>query len=274
MPRRLRAIFSQVRSWSLILLIGGLALTLGVWGDVNSASHPHSVYQHLVVIVGIIGLTVGGAMLASALVAGLVTKQVLGVKIRDLVEALRGPSPLARKNQRLDIRLEREGEQIHVNATHEFELESDSAYPRSLPVRIYTDVGSDGGFERIVVDGHTLPTPALEKLVDRIDGKEQFKEKYRFCPGRKRKFEIQTYGHFRLDDRLIWTVEHVSRDFTVSILDKRKAAKVCEVKVNHHRSDEIDTNAWQPLHEGQDLKFNFLGEVLPYQGFELRWSAS
>jgi hypothetical protein len=271
--RHLRALRSQVRSWLRILFVGGLALTVGVYCDVRSASHPHGFDQHAVVVVGIVGLTVGAAMLASALVAGLVTRQVLGVKIRDLVEALRGSSPLVRKNQRLYIRIDRDDQRIHVSARHEFELESDSTFRRTLPVRIYTDVGIDGGFDKIVVDGRTLDRPELEceKLVQPRDGKAQFEEKYRFSPGRKRKFEIHTYGHFRLDDRLIWTVEQVSRDFAVSIIDTRKVPTVCKVKVNHHRSDEIDTEAWHPSHEGQYLKFDFLGEVLPYQGFELRW---
>lgn len=210
-------------------------------------------------------------MLASALVAGLVTRQVLGVKIRDLVEALRGSSPLARKRQRLDIRIDRADQQIHVSAKHEFELESDSTFPRTIPVRIYTDVGSDGGFDKVVVDGQTLDGPELANLVKPMEGKKQFEERYRFGAGQKHKFEIHTYGHFRIDDRLIWTVEQVSRDFTVSILDTRKAPQACKVKVNHHRSDEIDTETWHPSHEGRDLKFDFLGEVLPYQGFELRW---
>lgn len=249
-------------------------MALGVYCDIRSTNHPHGFGQHAIVIVGVVGLTVGGAMLASALVAGLVTKQVLGVKIRDLVEALRGPSPLARKHQRLYIRIERAQHGIHVSARHEFKLESDSTYPRKLPVRIYTDVGSDGGFEKIVVDEATFDGTTLNDLVERKDGKEQFEKKYWFSPGQKREFEIHTFGHFRPDDRLIWTVEQVSRDFTVSILDMRKAPTACDVKVNHHRSDEIDTGAWYPTHEGHDLKFNFLGEVLPYQGFELRWSDS
>lgn len=214
-------------------------------------------------------------MLASALVAVLVSRQVLGVNLHDLVEALRGPSPLARTAQKLCLKLEQDcddDQQIYVSAIHEFDLETDSAYIRRLPVRIYTDVGMDGGFVSIIVDGAPLVGADLEKCLESREGKEQFEKMYCFRPKRALRFQIRTFGKFRREDRLIWTVEQVSRDFEVSIVDARGSDGKCEVKINHHRRGEIDKGQWLESDDARKLKFNFLGEVLPYQGFELCWS--
>ncbi len=246
----------------------------GVGASLETVSHPHGFGEHAVAVAGIIGLAVGGSLLASAVVAWVVSRRVLGINVRDAVEALRGSSPLARVNQRLNIRLMREGDEVRVSAKHEFELESGSTYMRRLSVRLYTDVGRGGGFSSIVEPGNgILNGSQLAQFVAPVEGKAQFAKKYWFWPGQALKFEIHTFGYFRLHDRLIWTVEHISRDFSVVIVDARAASAPCEVKVNHHRRAEIaEKKRWNNgAADGPELSFDFLGEVLPFQGFELHW---
>jgi hypothetical protein len=206
-----------------------------------------------------------------------VANQVFGIDIGDAIEALRGASALTRANQQLEITLKRtDDEVVHVVAQHRFDLLTSSRYPRRLRFRLYTDAarwGSEGGFYSIVQpDNSILEDSQLDPYVAESEGKIEFSRMYTFYPGRPSHFEIETYGLFRRHDRLIWTVEHISSDFSVKVIDCRGEGKA-SVKINHHRRSEISDSSRERLtRDGSVIDLSFLGEVLPFQGFELQWS--
>jgi hypothetical protein len=266
-----------VRSWQRVLIIGACILVVGAVATVACANYSQGPLRNGVALAGVIGLGIGGSVIASALVTRLVANQVFGVDIGDAVEALRGASALTRSDQSLEITLKRIGEEVHISAQHRFNLLGSSKYIRRLPFSLYTDAarwGSGGGFYSIVEpDDTVLAGDALAQYLSEQEGKIQFNKMYTFHPGKTSHFEVETFGHFRRGDRLIWTVEHISSDFSVRILDRRGEGKA-SVKINHHRRSEItDDMKERPTQEGQVIDFTYLGEVLPFQGFELQWSA-
>jgi hypothetical protein len=251
--------------------------------------------QNMTEVAGVVLVAVGGSLLATALVARLVATQVFGIDVSAALEALRGVSHLARANQCLTITLEVKNGEVVATGKHEFDLLSSSRLPQTRDLSLYTDVGDDGGFHSITEpDGTELTEDELkppvdetevtqdepkrlgerEPLVRRLDGKVQFKKAYRLRPGTPSRFVIQTFGQYRCIDRLIWTVEHISRDFVVHIVDRRGVTDSLCVKINHHRRDDIVSNIQKHSdHQGTvEVTIDYLGEVLPYQGFELQWN--
>jgi hypothetical protein len=210
-------------------------------------------------------------MIASALVARLVATQVFGIDVRDAIEALRGTSSLAREKQTLTVTLTREGDSIRVSRKHVFDLVASGNVPHRLLVSLYTEIGSGGGFHSIVEPDKTeLKGEVLAQYVTLVEGKAQFAKRYLVRPGDKYRFVIEASALFRRDDRLIWTVEHISSDFAVWIVDQRAGEGCCDVKINHHRRLEIDVEE-HDTPSGREMNFDFLGTVLPFQGFELSW---
>jgi hypothetical protein len=260
-------------------LLGFLVIALGAVAALAGPGHEHPVARDAFDLAGILGLGVGGSILASALVARLVARQVFGIDVGDAIEALRGTSALVRSQQSLEVRLSNAADGVRITAEHRFDLRSSRHYPRSLPFRLYTDVArwgdGGGGFDSVLEPGgEMLRGEALDRYVTLREGKAQFEKHYRFDPGKVSQFLVETYGHFRESDRLIWTVEHLSSDFRVRISDCRTTGGSVHVKVNHHRSQEIhDAIRCRDTPNGPVLEFSYLGEVLPFQGFELQWAA-
>ena len=267
-----------MRSWQRISVLGVTLLLAGAVATIAKPGDEHQFQSGVLTLVGIICIGVGGSALASALVAHMVSRQVFGIDFGDAVEALRGASALVRSNQKLEIVLERVGAGVQVTAEHRFDLTSARLYPQNLPFRLYTDVarwGPNGGGFTVIVepDGKVLCDSKLEDYVRTAEGKVEFEKDYDFHPRRPESFVVETYGFFRPTDRLIWTVEHISRDFSVSIRDRRHMAGDVQVKINHHRAPEISKAMAPPRDSsgGRITEFTYLGEVLPYQGFELQW---
>jgi hypothetical protein len=269
---------SAMRSWQRVLVIGAWVSLVGAAASVLTPGVPHPAVPTAIAICAVTALGIGGSIVASAIVARIVATQVVGIDISEAVEALRGASTLTRSNQVLNIWLDIEGDEVRATAEHRFDLMGSSRYPRRLPLRLYTDVarwGSGGGFFSLIEpDGTQLQGEALADHVRKTNGGAQFEKAYTFRRGVPATFVIHTFGSFRRSDRLIWTVEHISSDFSIRILDRRGVATGrVSVKVNHHRAGEIMANM-QPREtpEGPLLEFTCLGEVLPYQGFELQWT--
>jgi hypothetical protein len=268
-----------MRSWQRIAVVGSTLLVAGAVTTVARPGHHHEFQLGALTVASIIFVGIGGSVLASALVARMVARQVFGIDIGDAVEALRGTSALVRSSQNLEITIASVDGGVRVTAEHRFDLLSARLYPQRLPFRLYTDVarwGPDGGgFNSIVEpDGTVLDPESLRPHLHEIEGKAEFMKEYTFYPRRRAHFVVETYGLFRPSDRLIWTVEHISSDFAVRIRDTRGGDATVGVKVNHHRAAEI-TKAMVPARDtglGRIIEFTYLGEVLPYQGFELRWT--
>jgi hypothetical protein len=207
-------------------------------------------------------------MIASVF-ASLLARQVVGVDLSEVVEALRGASPVTRKRQSLEITLERKGEEVLVLARHRFELYGSAPYVRRVSFSLYTDAGRwgrDGGFSSVrEPNGAVLTLEQLDPLVTRSEGKEEFSNIYTVHPRKPSSFEIETFAVFRRTDRLIWTVEHISSDFSVLVFDRRGEGRA-HVKINHHRHREIASDISRRCAQvGEVIPFTFLGPVLPFR---------
>jgi hypothetical protein len=271
-----------MQSSQRISIVGICVLAVGAITTVVRAEAPRVPMPVAWSLAGATGLAIGGSVVAIVLAAYLVAHQVFGLDIDEVVEALRGASPVIRQNQTLDITLTTVEDEVHTIAVHKFELLRSSRRSRILPLRLYTDVGSGnrgGGFSSIVEPGGTtLKDAALARdaspLVKQVEGKLQFENTYRFDHAVPSKFEIATYAWFRKSDRLIWTVEHISKDFLVRIHDYRHVrGEPPSVKINHHRAEEIiNGKVESKTDEGLITQYTYLGEILPFQGFELQWA--
>lgn len=265
------------REWHIINIIGASLLTLGAIGAAlinQSTLQPEKTIYSLL---SIVGAGVGASLLASGLTAAILSRQIWGLDIAEAMEALRGSSFLYRANQSIEITMSSKGQGIRIDAEHKFDLQGNFRKKRQVLFSLYTDVarwGTGGGFVSIVEpSGSVLRGADLENYMKRDSGKIQFERIYTFKPGMGETFIIETYGEFRKSDRLFWTIEHISADLTVRINDYTGLEGGLGVKINHHRSANIEENfRRRPNNSGTVLEFEFLGEVLPYQGFELQWS--
>lgn len=268
-----------MRSWKRVTILGGLLIAVGAVATALISDDTSNVGRTATTLTAVIALSVGGSVLASGLVARLVSRQVFGLDFSEAVEALRGSSPLTRSHQSLDITLNAAGDAVHISAEHRFSLYGASLRRKRLVFQLYTDIarwGSAGGFSSVVEpDGTVLRGDSLKPHLKDASGKVRFEKPYVFHPKTPTAFIVETFGVFRYSDRLIWTVEHISNDFTVRINDCTGLDGIVDVKINHHREAEILANmSRRPSRQGTIIEFAYLGEILPYQGFELQWLLS
>lgn len=265
------------REWHIINIIGAILLTLGVIGTALINQSTNQSEKTFYTLLSIIGAGIGASLLASGLTAAILSRQIWGLDIAEAMEALRGSSFLYRANQSVEITLTNKDDGIRIDAEHRFDLQGNFRIKRQVLFSLYTDVArwsTGGGFVCIVEpSGSVLRGDDLESYVRRESGKLQFEHIYTFKPGIGETFIVETYGEFRKSDRLFWTIEHISTDMSVRINDYTGLNGSFGVKINHHRSASIEENfRRRPNQSGTVLEFEFLGEVLPYQGFELQWS--
>lgn len=263
-----------MRSWQRAIALGGSLLLAGAIATFIAGSETNAAGQTSIDVAGILLVGVGGSLLATGLVSRLVSNHVFGIDVAAALEALRGASPLARSKQTLTVELTVVDGLVLATGKHEFDLEPSSRLPLPHDLSLYTDVGSSGGgfFSITEPNGNVLSGEKLDSSVQPHEGKQRFTKQYWFWHGHPSKFIVQTYARFRTTDRLIWTVEHISSDFELRIHDKRGSVKHACVKINHHRCEHIDRDNIRRMPDGGwEIVIDYLGEVLPYQGFELQW---
>ena len=265
-----------MRSWQRVSLLGAGVLVVGAVLQVGTHDLRSGFLHDAGTVSVVVVLGIGASMIASALVTRLVASHVFGLDVADAVEALRGASPLTRSDQTITIYLDVVGDQVLVVAEHPFALHAAAPFPHKERFHLYTDRvpwGSDAGFRFVLEpNGNVLKDEALAACVSLSDDRRkwQFRKEYRFSPREPSKFVIETFGCFRLSDRLIWTVEQISSDFTLRVVDRREPAGWLCVRVNHHRANDV-VRSERPTNGWTMRCVEFRGEVLPYQGFELQW---
>jgi len=174
---------------------------------------------------------------------------------------------------------------IAVTGKHEYVLKNLSIFHKlKHTVSIYTDIGrqSDpktGGFKYVRIGTAKFDGAELE---DHIVIKHQKKYFIRDIAIDKRKlgkkgnslsFEYQTFGVYCLQDRLIWTVQDLSHDFTVVVKNRTPFNKSLMFKFNHSNEEKVIQNGLSRIGSGE-YKFSFGAPILPYQGFEMAWDFS
>lgn len=263
-------------STSRVIVAGCVGIILGSIAAVSEGIADPFPGKTFTKLMAAIFLGLGASLVASGLAARLISNQVVGLDFGEALEALRGSSPVTRSNQTIEITLRAAGDVIEVKAEHRFDLVSSFRRTRRLPLRMYTDVGrwgAAGGFACVVEpDGNSLRGELLTPFVKEVAGKPQFEKVFDFRPGRPESFIAETYATFRLTDRLIWTIEHISRDLKLRVNDYSRLTGDVDIKVNHHRSREItDAIRVRNARDGTVREVDFVSELLPYQGFELQW---
>jgi hypothetical protein len=168
-----------------------------------------------------------------------------------------------RQRQSLEITLERKGEEVLVLARHRFELYGSALYVRRVRFSLYTDAGRwgrDGGFSSVrEPDDTVLMLERLDTLVTRSEGKEESSTPIRSTRASLPLLRSELFAVFRRTDRLIWTVEHISSDFSVLVFDRRGEGRA-HVKINHHRHREIAGDISRRCAQvGEVIAFTFLG---------------
>lgn len=258
--------------------VGVVLIAVGGALGVASGDEPVS---RVVQGIGVACIGVGASLLATAVASRLVANQVFGLDIRAAIEALRGTSPFSRSDQTVQIDLERTGNRIKVEATHEFTLHIAGQRTRDALFTIFTDVGSwseDGGFLSITGPGMSYDAADLKERTRHSGGKVELAERVRCTPGVPMRFRIVTVGSFRCVDRLIWTIENISSDLLLTIHDRTPEGRAAAaggtpspvaVKINHHNAQQMVPRKEKST---TDITvYDFLGDVLPFQGFEVLW---
>lgn len=227
-------------------------------------------------LLAIVVIGIGGSLIASGLATRLITEHFFGLDIREAIEALRGASAVYRSNQTVQLTLVPHDEDIYVTAEHSFDLHSLTREARPT-LRLYSSVvkwASKGDFDFVTQpDRTTLRGEELRPYLRDFAGKPLFERAYSLRGGAPQSFVIGTYGWYRTSDRLAWTVDHISKDFRVRVNNYTRLPGAMNVRINHHREREITSDMMpRSSQEGEVIEFSFLGEVLPYQDFELQWS--
>lgn len=253
---------------------GSAALVMGgICAAANAATTPFTGALDFgtVTMVG-----VGGSLLASGLAARLIAEHVFGLDLGDAVEALRGTSDVYRSKQSLTLTLSARNGMIYLSAEQRFDLHALGHPSRQHTLRLYSNVVRwrvDGEFDYVTEpDRTTLRGPALLPFLGELAGKPQFEKTYAVTAAAPHTFVVGTNAYYRFSDRLAWTVDNISKDFQVRINDYTGLAGSVDVRINHHRERQITENiVRRSSQEGNVIEFSFLGDVLPFQGFEVQW---
>jgi hypothetical protein len=223
---------------------------------------------------------VGASILATGLTSWLITRHFTGVDVTSIVQALTESSKFIRVNHTLELIFTLKGDDsVSVSGEHAFTLINQQGRRSRKTFAIYTDLGSwnkCGGFEAVVEpSGNVLHHEALEACITEINGKTYFIKGYDINSKSTASFQFNTFGNYRRIDRLIWTVQDISTDFRVRVVNNTGIRNAFLIKVNHHRERDIldcCTTISKNADDQEVIILDFNCEVLPYQGFEVMWN--
>jgi hypothetical protein len=225
--------------------------------------------------VGLVATTVigiGSSIVATVIVARIVTRSIKGISFEDVLDALAGSSPIHREEQRIDLTIEQVDGLVEVSAEHTFTGVPSRRW-RAFEFRMTSSLarwGTSGGV-----------TEALGPWPTHGDGGIAPEVKERVRTKRAERFVIRSFGRFRERDAFTWTIDHISTDLVVEITCAAELAASLTYRVSHHRATEIETKAKHPDNDRylppsgrRRITITFEGGTLPYQGFEVRWDGA
>jgi len=223
---------------------------------------------------------VGASVLATAIVNGVLNQRPDNVLINSILDSISEGTKFVRMDHELEITCSPINEEILIQKIHTYCLYNSGYFNRKATVAMFTDSNNwvsrrEGSFISIIEpSGVKLEHESLYKQVYFEDGKMWFKKTYDLNPGKSRPFEFNSRGLYRKRDRLVWTVQHLSMNFKVRIVNRTGSHNCFTVKINHHKEREINESIQiRHLEDGSEIIFfEFLSEILPYQGFELMWN--
>lgn len=255
----------------MIAFVGLLVLLVGL---IFYVSEPNKFGVLVIPLTG-----VGTSVLATGLTSWLVTKHIGGIDVTSIVQALRENSNFVRMNHTLKIVFTlTQDNVVHLDGEHIFTLVNQKNRLARKTFEIYTDLGGwnkRGGFRSVVEpSNNVLEGISLTRCIMSANGKTYFTKGYDIPAKSGAIFQFNTFGNYRRVDRLIWTVQDLSMDFTVTLVNNTGIKNAFFIKVNHHRERDIrDRLTNLPAStDGQEIvRLDFKCEVLPYQGFEVMW---
>jgi len=171
---------------------------------------------------------------------------------------------------------------ILVEGIHKYTLKNESLRDDCRDISIYTDLAcstKQGGFKKVDIKGKNidieLAGERLENFIQTKHNKVYFS--YTKLDFKRRSdvgFTYHTYGIYRLRDRLIWTVQDLSDEFNVEIVNETTYKLPLTIKINHSDDDIIMSKSKPTINDGKAEKYevSFPAAVLPFQGFEISWN--
>jgi hypothetical protein len=209
--------------------------------------------------------------------------------IQKAVEWLGTENTVVRTKHTLELTLSAESNAcetfVKVTGVHSYELTNyATSEGGKLPIDIYTDLGPDlgltglerGGFESISVNNIPLSRDKITEINRNVinNAKVCYEDDVDITAERSMLFKYVTFAYYRPKDRLIWTVQDISDDFVVTIVNNTDLASdfpCFKYWYNHHKRKNI-----HPIRNRHNLPRNveqirFPDFVLPYQGLEISW---
>lgn len=256
-----------------IAMIVGLIILLS--GLVFVALDP---IQYTIMAVPLTG--VGGSILATGLTGWLIARQFSRIDVNSIVQTLVENASFVRNDHSLELTFSvEENGIVKVQGEHCFTLVNNRGSRARKFFNIYTDLGcwkELGGFESVVEpSGKVLQGATLFPFVSEVNGKFYFTNSYDINKYSSSTFRFITFGYYRRIDRLIWTVQDLSTDFRVKLVNSTGVPGAFLIKINHHREkDIIESITKIPELRGdeEEIIWEFGAAVLPYQGFEVMWN--
>lgn len=256
-----------MKNYNLNIIVGTIGILLMLTGLVFVRTE--------VVVIPLTG--VGGSILATAIVNWTLNRRLEAIPINSIIEALAQKTQFMRIHHEVELIFTLQNEHVKLTKRHKYNLRNPCRFKRERKILMFTDatgdsLGNSSGFVLVVgPDGKKLEGDMLDERVHHKGGKYVFKEKYKIQPGDENAFEFRSQDFYRLIDRLIWTVQDLSDNLTVRIINRTGLNQPFKVKINHHREEEI-ANQIKKLEKADELIIKFNTEILPYQGFEIMWN--
>jgi hypothetical protein len=232
-------------------------------------------------VVSLVALSIGASLFATGLANRLLNRRVKDVILSSVMSALRAQSELVRYNHRLELRITlHNSEEIMIFGNHRYSYQNPASFPKTRNLVLFTDVGRQGterkgGYERVRIGKELLEGTKLEKYITEQNNKVYFSKPIKIEKMKPLDLQIETYGLYRLRDRLVWTVSELSEGFDIKVVNETNMSGEIDFKINHHNEslirDQIEDKSFKfTAREEKAIHFN--SEVLPYQGFEMIWS--
>lgn len=221
---------------------------------------------------------VGSSIMAAALVNWTLSRHLESIPITPIVEALARKVEFIRTKHQIELTFRRVGDFVHLEKRQRYNLRNPSRYRKPKTVMMFTDAATAAiepaaGFQLVVEpDGSHLEAESLRKHVTLQNGKYTFTKTYDLQPGDENVFEFRSTDRYRLHDRMTWTVQDLSEDLMVRLINKTGVPNPFFVKINHHREQEVVARMKGIGSEQDEVLLQFDSEILPYQGFEIMWN--
>lgn len=280
-----------------ILKTGSITIILGVALSFYFSRSSDLDNSAFLAFIGTAFSGVGCSLIASALVARIMALKPSERVLKEISGVMKQYAEFIRYDHTLELRFSKKiinsQETIILVGEHKFTFKNDQIlFSKSKKIEMYTDVGRQcqnindhEGFDSVQIDNteyNYKKQLELEKKDMQVEkcfekkpnGKVYFIKNVKIPRKNELRVVSRTFGIYRLEDRMVWTVQDLSKNFKVRVIDNTDCGMPFEFKINHHDEKDIHINPDVTMtHEKRRVyDIDFSTPVLPYQGFEIKWS--